>query len=373
MEIETTIIGAGIIGLAIAAELSEAHKDIFVLERNETFGLETSSRNSEVIHAGIYYPEGSLKARLCVEGNRLLYDICRARNIPFRRCGKMIVAVDEQEEEKLEEILARAKANGIEDIQRLSRRDIRQMEPQVHAVAGLHSPSTGIIDSRRLMRHFVAKAKRNRVNFVYHAKVERIDKLDEGRYDVHGAYPDGETFSFATRHLINCGGLESDILATSMGIDIAASGYEQHFWKGRYFSVDVGPEFIHRLVYPVPQPANVGLGIHATIDVRGRMRLGPDAEHLPDRSYDYTVDRSEQRAFFESVRRFLPSIRYEDMNPEMAGIRPKLQRPGDDVKDFVIQEETEKGFPGVVNLVGIESPGLTSCMAIAKAVRCKLG
>ena len=369
MDVETTIIGAGVIGLAIATEISEDFKDIFVLEKNPKFGQETSSRNSEVIHAGIYYPKDSLKAKLCVEGKNLLYALCDKHRIPFRKCGKLIVATDDTEKAQLESISSKASDNGVQDLELMSRRQISKLEPEVKAVFGLFSPSTGIIDSHRLMAYLEGKAKNAGVNLVYKTRVERIEKLGTGKYEVHILNPDGERFSYTTRYLINCAGLEADQIAATLGIDLDTHAYEQHFWKGEYFAVSGNTNRIKTLVYPVPLPNNVGLGVHATVDLNGQIKLGPNAKYLADRSYDYTLDRSEQMVFYQSASRFLPFIQYEDLHPAMVGIRPKLQKPGDAVRDFIIREESEKGFQGVVNLLGIESPGLTASIAIAKYVR----
>jgi L-2-hydroxyglutarate oxidase LhgO len=373
MQITITIIGAGVVGLAVAAKLSCRQKGIFVLESHPTFGQETSSRNSEVIHAGIYYPKDSLKARLCVEGNRLLYELCAQRRIPHKRCGKLIVATCKEEEAELETIRKKALANGVSDLVALTARQINALEPAVKATAGLHSPSTGIIDSHRLMRHFAAQAKQNGVHLVYQATVERVEKLADYSYRVHVVYPDGQTDSFITRWVINCAGLQADRVAAGMGLDVDASGYRLHYWKGEYFSLDAQPGFIRRLVYPVPPPNHVGLGVHATIDLAGRVKFGPNAVYLPEGTWDYGVDRSAQPAFYEAIKRYLPQVCYDDLHPEMAGIRPKLQKPGDSVRDFIIAEESEKGLAGVVNLVGIESPGLTSSPAIGAYVQDLIG
>jgi L-2-hydroxyglutarate oxidase LhgO len=369
MEVEITIIGAGVIGLAIAAEISEEFKDIYVLEKHSKFGQETSSRNSEVIHAGIYYSKDSLKAKLCVEGNKQLYELCANHQIPYRRCGKLIVATDDEEETQLASILTRARDNGVRDLEPISRQQIEKKEPEVRAVSGLYSPSTGIIDSHRLMAYLESKAKNNGVQLVYKTRLERIAKLKAGKYEVHIINPDGDPFSYTTRFLINCAGLEADRMAQSLGIDIEANHYQQYFWKGEYFRVNARPHTINMLVYPVPLPQNVGLGVHATIDLDGQIKLGPNAKYLPERTYDYTVDTAGRQAFYESASKFLPFLHYEDFSPAMAGIRPKLQKPGDAVRDFIINEESDKGFPGVINLLGIESPGLTASIAIAKYVK----
>lgn len=368
MEITTTIIGAGVVGLAVGAALSETRKGVLILERNPSFGQETSSRNSEVIHAGIYYANDSMKARLCVEGNRLLYPLCEQGRIPHRRCGKLIVATQTDEEAILATIQARARENGVDDLEMLSAREVKAMEPNVKACGALFSPSTGIIHSHRLMRRFAAQASRNGAQFVPHTTVERVEKQADHRYRVHVRYPDGQTDTFPSRWVINCAGLESDRIAQSMGLDIDACGYRLHYWKGEYFSLDVPRGFIRRLVYPVPQSNHVGLGVHATIDLADRVKLGPNATYLPGRDMDYWVDPAARDAFHAAALRYLPGIRVDQLNPEMVGIRPKLQQPGDLARDFIISEESSKGLPGVVNLIGIESPGLTASPAIARHV-----
>lgn len=365
----TTIIGAGVVGLAIAAELSKIHKDVLLIDKNSSFGQETSSRNSEVIHAGIYYAKNSKKARFCVEGNRLLYQICEESLIPHRRCGKLIVAAVPDEEDVLESIKEHARENGAEPLELLNSRQAKSLEPNVKASAALLSPATGIIDSHRLMRRYLSEAKKNGAQFVTQTTVSKIEKRGSGDYLVYVKYPDGDTDVFSSHWVINCAGLESDNIAASMGIDIDAHGYRLHYWKGEYFSLDVPHGFIRRLVYPVPQVNHVGLGVHATIDLSDRIKIGPNATYLPDRTIDYSVDALARKSFFEAATRYLSDIKIEQLNPEMAGIRPKLQRPGDSVRDFIIEEETDKGLPGVVNLIGIESPGLTASPAIARYVR----
>ena len=368
MEITATVIGAGVVGLAVAAELSQRRTGVLILERNPSFGQENSSRNSEVIHAGIYYAKDSLKARLCVEGNRMLYPLCERGRIPHRRCGKLIVATAAEEEAVLLGIQERARENGADDLKMVSAREIKSLEPNVKACAGLLSPSTGIIDSHRLMRRFAARAQGNGALLVPHTTVSRVEKCDDGRHRVHVAYPDGEQDSFESRWVVNCAGLDADRVAGSMGIDIDACGYRLHYWKGDYFSLDVPPGYLQRLVYPVPQANHVGLGVHATIDLGNRVKLGPDATYLPERNLDYAVEPAARQSFYEAARRYLPAITVDQLNPEMAGIRPKLQQPGDAVRDFIIAEESSKGLAGIVNLIGIESPGLTASPAIARYV-----
>ncbi len=366
---DVTIIGAGVIGLAVASEISEIFRNVFVLEKHKIFGQETSSRNSEVIHAGIYYAKNSLKSKLCVEGNKLLYEVCEKNSIPYKKCGKLIVATNEAEVRELERLMTKAKVNGV-DVKYVSGEELRKLEPNVKAVKAIYSPSTGIIDSYSLMKHLESMAKNNGAELAYGVKVVGVEKIAKQGYKVNIIDSDGQPFSYNTKYLINCAGLESDKIAESIGIDIGLNNYKIYFWKGEYFNVCGGKgKMIDRLVYPVPPADNVGLGVHATIDLTGGLRLGPNAKYLVDKVYDYSVDSSEQQAFFESASKFLPFIEYENLSPEMAGIRPKLQKPGDNERDFIISEECERGFPGVINLIGIESPGLTSCISIAKYVK----
>lgn len=358
---DISIIGAGVIGLAVAEELSRRFKNVLLLEKNEMPGQETSSRNSEVIHAGIYYPEGSLKASLCVEGRKLLYETCEKRDIPFRRTGKLIVATKPEEEEALEALLGKAQLNGVDDLLLLSGRVVHSLEPEVFASAGLLSPSTGIIDSHRLMRALLIGASDNGVTAVFRSCVTAAH-YDGDRHEIE--INDGES-RIASRVVINSAGLQSDRVAAMPGIDVDLEGYRLKLCKGSYFSVSPPPRIRH-LVYPVPMPKHEGLGVHATIDLGGRVRFGPDAEYVDD--IDYRVDEGKRDAFHGSILTYLPLLAKDSLSPDMCGIRPKLQGPGEDIRDFVISEESRLGLPGWVNLVGIESPGLTACMAIAKHV-----
>lgn len=362
---DITIIGAGVVGLAIAAQIASKDKEVYVLEKNKTFGLEISSRHSGVIHSGIYYPEGSLKAKLCVAGNRILYELCERYGIGHSRLGKLIVATSEEERGQLQTLLERGRRNGAEGLRLLSKRGIRKLEAGVEGVAAILSPSTGIIDAYGLMKYFIARAKDGGAQIAYQAKVVGIEKLSRG-YKVM-VEDEGGKSSFTTRLLINCAGLQSDKVAELAGIDIAKAGYRLHYCKGEYFSVAGGKGgLVKHLIYPVPPPKLTGVGIHLTLDLEGRMRLGPGVQYVD--SIDYAVDNQHKKLFYDSVRRFLPGIGYDDIEPEMAGIRPKLQEPGGDFRDFVIREESDKGLPGLVNLIGIESPGLTASPAIANYV-----
>jgi len=360
-QFDITIIGAGVIGLSIAAELSRRKGlNILVLEKNGSFGMETSSRNSEVIHAGIYYPPGLLKTRLCGEGNRSLFEYCAKKDIPHRRTGKVIVAVEQREEEDLLNLKAQALENGVDDLSVLTSREVRDMEPSINAVMALHSPSTGIIDSHGLMRSLLIEAEFAGTIFSYRSEVTSIRKQSEAyEIEINNGY------SIRSASIINCAGLHADKIAALAGMDIDFLGYRLKPCKGSYFSASPSPQ-LKMLVYPVPARHNEGLGIHATLDLGGRVRFGPDTEYVG--SIDYEVDAGRRGKFFEAIRRYLPAINEDSLFPDMSGIRPKLQGPGEPYRDFVICEESAKGFPGFINLIGIESPGLTSCIPLAKHV-----
>jgi len=358
---DITVIGAGVVGLAVAEELSRRYRNILLLEKNESHGRETSSRNSEVIHAGIYYPEGTLKASLCVEGRRLLYEACEKRGIPCRRTGKLIVAADAAEEEALHALLGKAHANGVDDVLLLSGRVVRSLEPEVVAAAGLLSPSTGIVDSHALMRALLVGATGNGVTAVFRSCVTAAH-YDGVRHELE---INGGESRVASRVVVNSAGLQSDHVAALPGVDVDLEGYRLKLCKGSYFSASPPPRIRH-LVYPVPTPKHEGLGVHATIDLGGRVRFGPDVEYVE--AVDYRVDEGKCDAFHASIVTYLPLLPKESLQPDMCGIRPKLQGPGEDVRDFVISEESRLGLPGWVNLIGIESPGLTACLAIAKRV-----
>ena len=360
IEVDVTIIGAGVVGLAIATELAQAGKATCVLEKNHTFGLETSSRNSEVIHAGIYYPENSLKARLCVEGNRLLYELCEEYRVDRKRLGKVIVAVDEKEVRELEEIFEQGVKNGITDLRFLSRKQLKELEPNVEGTAGLLSPSSGIVDSYSLMRVFYGQAREKGLDFIFNTEVVGIGKTGAG-YEVQIKDREGVS-SFTTSILINSAGLNSDRIARLAGIDVDRAGYKLHYCKGEYFSLDSRiRRLVERLIYPIPEQA--GKGIHITKSPDGRTRLGPNAIYVDQ--IDHKVNEAHKMTFYQAVKRYFPPLELEDLEPDFAGIRPKLQGPEDAFRDFVIAHEDEKGFPGLINLIGIESPGLTAAPAIA--------
>lgn len=377
-DFQVTIIGAGVIGLALADELSVALGQVLVLEKNPGVGQETSSRNSEVIHAGIYYPAGLLKSSLCREGNRLLHEICRQRRIPHRRLGKLIVAVDGEECVQLEEIQQKALANGVNDLTLIGEKQVRTLEPAVKAVAALFSPSTGIIDTHSLMRSFYLTAEASGALISLRSEVTAIHPVPKG-YELE---VNGGEYRLRTRIMINSAGLYADRIAQMAGMDIDKADYRLKHCKGNYYAASPPPR-LHHLVYPVPPKNNENLGIHATLDLNGRVRFGPDSCYLENRHDtpisakngtrtfvpDYAVDEGRLDAFHASIQKYLPGLSKEALHPDMSGIRPKLQGPGDPYRDFVIREETAAGYPGLINLIGMESPGLTSCIAIARRVR----
>lgn len=362
---DITIIGAGVIGLAIAYTLADDNKDIIVLERHDSFGKETSSRNSEVIHAGLYYPKNSLKSETCIRGKALLYRLCSEHNIPHRKTGKILVAQDNIEIDKLQDIYQNASECGVNNLSFLDKRALRDEEPAIRAEKGLLSPDTGIIDSHSLMKFFHDHAARRNVNFAFNIEAQGIEKRGSS-YEVNVKEPGGDSFTFRTGTVINAAGLNSDGIAEMAGLDTEKYSYRIHYCKGQYFRLRAPGKFpVTRPVYP--PPTDIDLGIHLTPDLAGGFRLGPDAKYVDEINYD--VDGSASELFFRSVSRFLPSLDKSDLIPDTSGIRPKLQAEDEPFRDFVICEESDKGAENFINLIGIESPGLTSCLAIAERVK----
>jgi len=352
-KVKITIVGAGVVGLAIAAKLSEKHQDIVLVEKYDSFGQETSSRNSEIIHAGIYYPKDSLKARLCVEGKNLLYSFCQQNNIPYKKLGKIIVAVNDEEVKDLEELKVKAENNGVGDLEWFDQKQIQDYEPTVKAVKALYSPSTGIVDSHSLMKCLENKAKEKRTMISYLSKVVGIEKVgSDYKLNINNEY------DFESEIVINASGLSADKIAKMAGID----KYKLYYCKGEYFAY-IKKSFIKRLVYPVPEKDEKALGVHSVIDLNGGLKFGPSAFYVNE--IDYKVDENNRKAFHESVASLFPQIKEQDLAPDQSGIRPKLQGSGESVKDFVIAQD----LPGFINLVGIESPGLTACLSIADHVQ----
>lgn len=364
-KVNITIIGAGVIGLAIARELSKHYQDIFVIERNSTFGQETSSRNSEVIHAGIYYPGDSLKAKTCIEGKFLLYAFCLEHGVAHKKIGKVIVAIDKSEVKDLESLLNNGLDNGVRDLIFLSKVQLKKFEPHVEAEAAIYSPSTGILDTHGLMKAFESQFKNNSGVIAYNTELIGIEKKRDGLEIAVEDKAEG-VFKFLSRIVINAAGLYSDKIAGMVGL--AKDEFKLKYCKGDYFRVHNNKgKYIKRLVYPVPKKERAGLGIHATLDLTGSLRLGPDDEYVQRIGYD--VDASKAKTFYENTRTFLPFIELKDLSPDMAGIRPKLQGRGEAFRDFIIKDETDSGVEGFINLIGIESPGLTASLAIARQVK----
>jgi L-2-hydroxyglutarate oxidase LhgO len=377
-KVDLLIIGAGVVGLAVAAEISARQPglSIVMLEKEESFGRETSSRNSEVIHAGIYYPTESLKAQLSVQGNPLLYEFCEKWAVRYSRCGKLIVANSIEENASLEDLLQKAVANGVFGLKELSSAEAARLEPHIRAERALLSPSTGVVDSHGLMARLEQIALQNGVLAAYCHTVIAVEAPGEG-YMVCFKNPDGSNDAIDTLCLINCAGLQADRIAALCGIDLQVAGYQIYPCKGEYFSVEQAKAaLVNRLIYPPPLHELTGLGIHATKTLDGRLRLGPNTIYLKESVastpaellQNYTVNPDHALAFYHAVKPFLPFIEAADLQPEMAGIRPKLSGPGEPFRDFVISEESSRGLPGLINLIGIESPGLTACLSIARKV-----
>lgn len=354
-QVDYVVVGAGVVGLAVARALALQGREVMVLEAAEAIGTGTSSRNSEVIHAGIYYPQGSLKARLCVEGRQQLYAYCDERGLAYQRCGKLIVATDEAQRGQLQTIARKAEANGVNDLRWLEGAEARAMEPALQCVAALHSPSTGIIDSHGLMLALQGDLENAGGMVVCHAEVQEAAITPGG---VWLRTADGTELTAST--LVNAAGLHAPLLAARM------QGFPQEFVprafyaKGNYFTLSGRAPF-SRLIYPVPEAA--GLGVHLTLDMGGQAKFGPDVQWV-DSASDLQVDPARADAFYAEIRRYWPALADGALVPGYAGIRPKISGPGEAAADFTIQGPQTHGVPGVVQLLGIESPGLTSCLAI---------
>ncbi len=367
MDYEFVIVGAGVVGLACAMNLSENSNSVLILERHESFGNETSSRNSEVIHAGIYYPNGSLKAKLCVEGNRMLYDWCTKNAIPHRRIGKFIVAVDVEESDRIDEICQNGKENGVQNLQQFPIDKFRKEEPYIKAHSVLWSPDTGIINSHLLMESFEIVANNNGCDFAWQHEVKRIEKI----YGGYKIYIDsgGEVFDVSCEKIINAAGLDSDTIAAMGGLDTDVLGYNLHYCRGHYFRIAPSKHYLAKhLIYPVPQKKMHGLGIHITLEMDGQLKLGPDTYFMKERKQEYIVPSELHDKFFQAASSYIIGLDYNDIFPDQSGIRPKLQVEGGPYRDFIIKEESENGLPGFINLIGIESPGLTCSLSIADYV-----
>jgi L-2-hydroxyglutarate oxidase LhgO len=360
--IDCVVIGAGVIGLSIARTLANAGHDVIVLESADDIGTETSSRNSEVIHAGIYYAKDSLKAKFCVDGKWQLYDHCESHKVPHQRCGKLIVATTDAELDILAQNKQKAEDNGVDDLSYLTAAEVHAMEPALNATGALLSPSTGIIDSHSLMLSYQGEAEDHGAVISFLTRAIGGDVLTDG-FRIR-AESDGETFELECNILINAAGLYAPAFARNL------NGLDQnhvpipYYCKGSYYSLE-GKQPFKRLIYPVP--ASASLGVHATIDLAGRTRFGPDQEWVDD--VDYTVELSRAEGFYAAVRRYWPGLEDGKLVPAYSGVRPKIQPPDEPNTDFLIQGPANHGIPGLINLFGMESPGLTSSLAIAKHVQ----
>lgn len=369
-KVDCVVVGAGVVGLATARRLAQAGLEVIVVEAAGDIGTGTSSRNSEVIHAGIYYPAGSLMARLCVAGKQALYAYCDQRGIPYRRCGKLIVATADNERDKLASIKAHAEANGVDDMKVLTGAEARALEPALNCVGALLSPSTGIVDSHAYMLALRGEIEETGGALAFHAPLLRAKAVSEGfEVEIGGETP----MALQCRMLINAAGLSAPAVARAIDGMAAEHIPTSYYAKGNYFSCSSRAPFSH-LIYPVPEPG--GLGVHLTIDLGGQAKFGPDVEWVdsPDvASLNYTVDPARAERFYPAIRRYWPALPDGALTPSYSGVRPKIVPPAIARQDFVIQGPQDHGLGGLINLFGIESPGLTSSLAIADEVARKAG
>lgn len=358
---DVIVIGAGVVGLAVARAFAMAGRDVIVLEKESLIGEGTSSRNSEVIHAGIYYPKDSLKARACVEGKALLYEFCRSHGVSHRQCGKLIVASDPAQLPELESLIGRAAANGVDDLRFLTEAETLALEPALNTAGALLSPSTGIIDSHGLMLALQGAAENHGAMIAFETPIAAIHADTQGPVIETGG---AEPMRLQCRTLVNAAGLFAPIIA-----DMAdGATRHRHYAKGNYYTLATRSPF-SRLIYPVPEPG--GLGVHLTIDLAGEARFGPDVEWLDEtdpNALPYPVDPKRSEGFYAAIRRYWPDLPENSLQPGYSGIRPKLSGPGAPAADFVIEGPAEHGVPGLVNMLGIESPGLTASLALARMV-----
>jgi L-2-hydroxyglutarate oxidase LhgO len=360
-KVECVVAGAGIVGLAVARALARAGREVVILEAEDAIGTHTSSRNSEVIHAGIYYPKGSLKARACVEGRKRLYAYCEEHGVPYRRCGKLIVATSEEQVAELKGIERKAHENGVPDVAEIAAAEAMRMEPALRCVAALHSPSTGIIDSHALMLAYLGDAEDAGAMLALQSPLDKVVVSAAG-FEIHS----GAT-KIRSAILVNSAGFRAPTLARAMEGFPRDKLPAEYYAKGNYYSLAGRPPF-SRLVYPVPEPG--GLGVHVTLDLAGQARFGPDVEWLAsfDPRTDYAVDPKRSERFYAAIRRYWPGLRDGALAPGYSGIRPKISGPKEPAADFVIQGPAQHGVAGLVNLFGIESPGLTASLALADDV-----
>jgi L-2-hydroxyglutarate oxidase LhgO len=365
-KLDAVVIGAGVVGLAVARALAMAGREVVILEAEDAIGTHTSSRNSEVIHAGIYYPKGSLKALSCVEGKALLYEYCVSHGVPHRRFGKLIVAADDSQLGELEKIQGKAHANGVTDVVWMTRAQALALEPELSCAAALYSPSTGIIDSHSLMLAYLGDAEAHGAMLALKSPLHRVEVRADGFVlHVEGSDP------IRSSILINSAGLVAPTVARKVEGYRAELAPNEYYAKGNYYSLARRAPF-SRLVYPVPEPG--GLGVHVTLDLGGQARFGPDVEWVEriGRKEDYSVDPRRAERFYAAIRRYWPGLPDGALLPGYSGIRPKTAGPGEPAPDFLIQGPRSHGVAGLVHLFGIESPGLTASLALAKGVLAEL-
>lgn len=361
VDIDCVVVGAGVVGLAVAREMALAGHEVLVIEAGAAIGIGTSSRNSEVIHAGIYYPPGSLKARLSVEGRHALYAYCDSHGVRTRKTGKLIVANTEAQVAQLQLLLKRGHENGVDDLRLLDRNQATALEPALECIAALHSPSTGIVDSHGLMLALQGNAEAAGTSIALHAPLLRARVTADGfLLNVGGESP----MELSCRRLINAAGLHAPAVARCIDGLSSDAVPRDYLCKGSYFSVSGRVPFTH-LIYPAPEAD--GLGVHMTIDLGGQARFGPDTEWVE--TEDYQVNPARADGFYSAIRSYWPDLPDGSLQPDYSGIRPKISAPGAPARDFMISSQREHGVPGLINLFGIESPGLTSCLAIAKHAR----
>jgi len=365
--VNAIVIGAGVVGLAVARELAQCGKEVIILEANQAIGMGTSSRNSEVIHAGIYYPKGSLKARLCVEGKHLLYDFCDSHGVPYKRLGKLIVATSDAQVDALHSIREKAADNGVDDLVWLDQDRVQAKEPNLNAKAALLSPSTGILDTHAFMLALQGDAEDHGAMLALNSPVLRGAVTENGMtLEVGGDMP----MTINADIVVNSAGLNAISLARNINGINKKLIPNDYYCKGNYFSLGCKAPFSH-LIYPVPE--NAGLGVHLTLDMGGQARFGPDVQWLENGdNIDYNVDPARGEKFYDAIRRYWPDLQDGDLHADYCGVRPKIQRPGEEARDFLIQGPQDHGILGFINLFAIESPGLTSSLAIAKEVRKQL-
>ena len=367
MDTNIIIIGAGVVGLAIAAELSNHYQNIVLLERHPSFGFDQSSRNSEVIHAGIYYPQNSLKTKLCVEGNQLLYNWCEKFKIGYENCQKLIVATSPNELDQLHKIYLQGQLNGLKTLELINQATVKSLEPNIFAIEAILSKTTGIVNSHELMQSLETYASNNGVIISYNSQVNGITKIPGG-YELLISNL-SEYYTISSEIVINSAGLYADRMAELVGINVAENNYKINFVRGHYFRLSGKyRNFTQRLIYPVPEKDWTGIGIHITKDLNGYIKLGPDTQYLRKKEENYQIPKNRLKQFYYAARKYIPNLKATDLTPDQAGIRAKLQKQGEPLRDFVIQNEKDKGYDGFINLIGIESPGLTSSLAIAKYV-----